>query len=56
MNTIERFQRIQDYIDTRNICDEISDFLCEDDLAEFCSILEENYDIEYDENYVDYDE
>ena len=56
MKAIERFQRIQDYIDTRNICDEIAEFLSEDELSEFCSILEENYEIEYDdENYLDYD-
>lgn len=56
MNAIERFQRIRDYIDTQNICDELSDFLSEDELHEFCAILEENYEIEYDdENYVDYD-
>jgi len=56
MNAIERFQRIRDYIDTQNICDELSDFLSEDELREFCGILEENYEIEYDdENYVDYD-
>lgn len=56
MNAIERFQRIRDYIDTQNICDELSDFLSEDELHEFCSILEENYEIEYDdENYIDYD-
>lgn len=56
MNAIERFQRIRDYIDTQNICDELSDFLSEDELHEFCGILEENYEIEYDdENYIDYD-
>ena len=53
MKAIERFQRIRDYVDTINICDEISEFLSEDDLNEFCATLEENYDVEYDDDYLD---
>jgi len=56
MKVIERFQRIRDYVDTQNICDELADFLCEDDLAEFCALLEENYEVEYDEDYIDNDD
>jgi len=52
MKAIERFQRIRDYVDSQNICDEIADFLGDDELEEFCSILEENYDIEYENDYL----
>lgn len=49
MEAIERFQRILDYIDTQNICDEITEFLSEDELHDFCNVLEDNYNIEYEE-------
>ena len=56
MKAIERFQRIRDYVDQTNICDEIAEFLSDDDLNEFCSILEENYDIEYEDEYLNNDD
>lgn len=56
MKAIERFQRILDYIETRNICDEITEFLSESDLDEFCDMLEENYDIEYEDDYLNNDD
>jgi hypothetical protein len=51
MRAIERFQNIQDYIDTRNICDLIPEFLEEEELNKFCDMLEEEYNIEYEEFY-----
>lgn len=56
MKAIERFQRIRDYVDTTNICDEIAEFLSDDDLNEFCATLEENYDIEYEDEYLNNDD
>ena len=51
MTTTEKFQRIRDYIDSQNILDSLVDFLSEDELKEFCDQLEEEYDIEYEDNY-----
>ena len=51
MKAVERFQHIQDYIDTRNICDLIPEFLEEYELNKFCDMLEEEYNIEYDDEY-----
>ncbi len=57
MNSIDRFQKIRDYIDSQNICDMVSEYLSEDDLKEFCDYLEEEFDIEYDdEDYSNYGE
>lgn len=51
MKVYDRFQQLRDYIDSQNICDSLADFLSEDELGEFCDKLEEEYDIEYDDNY-----
>ncbi len=51
MKAIERFQNIQDYIDARNICDLIVEYLEEYELDEFCDLLEEEYNIEYDRDF-----
>lgn len=56
MNPIDRFQKIRDYIDSQNICDMISEYLSEDDLQDFCDYLEEEFDIEYDDDYSNYGE
>lgn len=56
MNPIDRFQKIRDYIDSQNICDMISEYLSEDDLQDFCNYLEEEFDIEYDDDYSNYGE
>jgi hypothetical protein len=56
MNPIDRFQKIRDYIDSQNICDMISEYLSEDDLQNFCDYLEEEFDIEYDDDYSNYGE
>ena len=57
MNSIDRFQKIRDYIDSQNICDMVSEYLSEDDLKEFCDYLEEEFNIEYDdEDYSNYGE
>lgn len=56
MNPIDRFQKIRDYIDSQNICDIISEYLSEDDLQDFCDYLEEEFDIEYDDDYSNYGE
>ena len=57
MNSIDRFQKIRDYIDSQNICDMVSEYLSEDDLKEFCNYLEEEFNIEYDdEDYSNYGE
>ena len=56
MNPIDRFQKIRDYIDSQKICDMISEYLSEDDLQNFCDYLEEEFDIEYDDDYSNYGE
>ena len=56
MNPIDRFQKIRDYIDSQNICDMISEYLSENDLQDFCDYLEEEFDIEYDDDYSNYGE
>lgn len=56
MNPIDRFQKIRDYVDSQNICDMISEYLSEDDLQDFCNYLEEEFDIEYDDDYSNYGE
>ena len=56
MNPIDRFQKIRDYVDSQNICDMISEYLSEDDLQNFCDYLEEEFDIEYDDDYSNYEE
>ena len=56
MNPIDRFQKIRDYIDSQNICDMISEYLSENDLQDFCNYLEEEFDIEYDDDYSNYEE
>jgi len=56
MNPIDRFQKIRDYVDSQNICDMISEYLSEDDLQNFCDYLEEEFDIEYDDDYSNYGE
>lgn len=56
MNPIDRFQKIRDYIDSQNICDHIQEYFSEDDLEGFCSFLEEEFEIEYDDDYSEYDD
>ena len=50
----QRFLKIKDYISASDIVKEIDTFMCEEDLHEFCDILCEEYDIDLEEDYEDY--
>ena len=54
MNIYDKFQRVREYVDSQNILDALTDFLSDDDLKEFCSYLEDEFNIEYDND--EYDE
>ena len=48
MNIFDKFQRIREYIDSQNILDSLAEFLPNNELEEFCTYLEDEFDIEYD--------
>ena len=48
MNTFDRFQRLREEIDSQNILDTLIDYLCEEDLQEFCNYLEDEFEITYE--------
>ena len=56
MNIKDKFLYLEDYIDIRNICDCLIDFLDEEQLKEFCEYLEDEYDVEYENNYISEDD
>ena len=56
MTIKDKFQYIRDYIDSENICDMIQEFLEDEQLIKFCEFLEDEFDIEYDNNYIDLDD
>lgn len=56
MNVKDKFLYLEDYVDTRNICDCLIDFLDEEQLKEFCEYLEDEYDVEYENNYISEDD
>lgn len=56
MSTKDRFLYLIDCVDTQNICDMIQDFLEEYQLKEFCEYIEDEFNIEYENNYIDLDD
>ena len=53
MTPFDHFQRLRDEIDSQNICDVLSDYMSDDDLEDFCQYLQEEFDIELDNNYLE---
>lgn len=53
MTAQDRFVKICDFISAQNIVDEVSRFLGEDDLHEFCDYLKEEYDIDIEDEFTD---
>jgi hypothetical protein len=55
MKPVEKFQRIRDYIDSQNICDFLIEYMSDDELENLCHELEEEFDVQYDDEYEEYE-
>jgi hypothetical protein len=51
VNAKDRFIKVCDYITASDIVSNISSFMCDDDLHDFCDFLIEEFDIDIEEDY-----